>query len=219
MKKTMILKRERSDAEKLRRHLHGDKGAKFSKGKIPCIDGGGYNRDYYHNGDKRHIAFGILRLPHGYFPGTIINIIPTLTISSWEHNNFIYEDRTEPRRMLVSRPLHPIRGGVYSGVSQEFSRGALPGLSRTIKCDNSASVCVRDKRYMEKRFRIRKLTPTECLRAMDVPDKDIQTMKNAGISDAQLYKLAGNSIVVACLEGIFSQMFSTTPVSGDTLFG
>lgn len=107
----MILKRERSDAEKLRRHLHGDKGAKFSKGKIPCIDGGGYNRDYYHNGDKRHIAFGILRLPHGYFPGTIINIIPTLTISSWEHNNFIYEDRTEPRRMLVSRPLHPIRGG------------------------------------------------------------------------------------------------------------
>ena len=41
MKKTMILKRERSEAEKLRRHLHGDKGAKFSKGKIPCIDGGG----------------------------------------------------------------------------------------------------------------------------------------------------------------------------------
>jgi len=54
---------------------------------------------------------------------------------------------------------------------------------------------------------------------MDVPDKDIQTMKNAGISDAQLYKLAGNSIVVACLEGIFTQMFSTSPVSGDTLFG
>ena len=51
MKKTMILKRERSEAEKMRRHLHGDKGAKFSKGKIPRIDGGGYNRDYYNNGD------------------------------------------------------------------------------------------------------------------------------------------------------------------------
>ena len=40
MKKTMILKRERSDEEKLRRHLHGDKGAKFSGGKVPCIDEG-----------------------------------------------------------------------------------------------------------------------------------------------------------------------------------
>lgn len=33
--KTMILTRERSEEEKLRRHLYGDKGAKFSGGKIP----------------------------------------------------------------------------------------------------------------------------------------------------------------------------------------
>ena len=39
--KTEILKRERSEEEKMRRHLHGDKGAKFSKAKIPCIDRGG----------------------------------------------------------------------------------------------------------------------------------------------------------------------------------
>ena len=37
----MILKRQRSEEEKLRRHLHGDRGAKFSGGKIPCIDEGG----------------------------------------------------------------------------------------------------------------------------------------------------------------------------------
>lgn len=37
--KTMILKRQRSDEEKLRRHRYGDKGAKFSGGKIPCIGG------------------------------------------------------------------------------------------------------------------------------------------------------------------------------------
>lgn len=41
MKNTMILKRQRSDEEKLRRHRYGDKGAKFSGGKVPCIDGGG----------------------------------------------------------------------------------------------------------------------------------------------------------------------------------
>ena len=37
----MILKRDRSEEEKRRRHLYGDKGAKFSGGKIPSLDGGG----------------------------------------------------------------------------------------------------------------------------------------------------------------------------------
>ena len=33
----MILTRERSEEEKLRRHLFGDKGAKFSGGKVPRL--------------------------------------------------------------------------------------------------------------------------------------------------------------------------------------
>lgn len=56
---------------------------------------------------------------------------------------------------------------------------------------------------MAKHFRIRKLTPTECLRLMGVNDADISKMKSAGISDSQLYKMAGNSIVVNVLEAIF----------------
>ena len=39
--RTEILTRERSEEEKRRRHLHGDKGAKFSLGKVPRIDFGG----------------------------------------------------------------------------------------------------------------------------------------------------------------------------------
>ena len=56
-------------------------------------------------------------------------------------------------------------------------------------------------------YRIRKLSPLECHRLMGVSDEDFYKMKNAGISDSQLYKLAGNSIVVDVLEGIFTQMF------------
>lgn len=41
MKHTAILTRERSEEEKRRRHLYGDKGAKFSVGKVPKIDRGG----------------------------------------------------------------------------------------------------------------------------------------------------------------------------------
>ena len=60
---------------------------------------------------------------------------------------------------------------------------------------------------MAKIYRIRKLTPKECMRLMGVNDEDTQKMKDAGISDSQMYKLAGNSIVVNVLEGIFTQMF------------
>lgn len=56
-------------------------------------------------------------------------------------------------------------------------------------------------------YRIRKLTPRECFRLMDVSEPDIDKLLNAGISNSQLYKLSGNSIVVSCLYHIFRKMF------------
>lgn len=53
-------------------------------------------------------------------------------------------------------------------------------------------------------YRIRKLTPRECWRLMSV--KDEQFNKLHGISNSQLYKLAGNSIVVDVLIGIFKNL-------------
>ena len=52
-------------------------------------------------------------------------------------------------------------------------------------------------------IRIRKLTPRECWRLMGFDDDDFNKAKAAGISNTQLYKQAGNSIVVNCLEEIF----------------
>lgn len=54
-------------------------------------------------------------------------------------------------------------------------------------------------------YKIRKLTPRECYRLMGW--KDEQFDKIHGISDAQLYKTAGNGIVVNVLEAIFEKMF------------
>lgn len=66
-------------------------------------------------------------------------------------------------------------------------------------------------------FRLRRLTPRECFRLQDVSEKDIDTIQASGISNSQQYKMAGNSIVVACLEGIFEQMFYPVREEG-TLF-
>ena len=67
-------------------------------------------------------------------------------------------------------------------------------------------------------YRIRRLIPRECFRLMDVDDEDYDKIKNyvkghqkngkpMYISESRQYKLAGNSIVVACLEHIFEQLF------------
>lgn len=72
--------------------------------------------------------------------------------------------------------------------------------------------------YFGRRIAVRKMTPREALRLMDVDDSDIDkilsteetvTLKNGktktrkAISKTAAYRLAGNSIVVACLYHIF----------------
>ena len=56
-------------------------------------------------------------------------------------------------------------------------------------------------------FRIRKLTPRECWRLMGVRDEQYNKLHD--ISNTQLYKMAGNSIVVDVLMGIFRNLFLT----------
>ena len=58
-------------------------------------------------------------------------------------------------------------------------------------------------------MRIRKLTPLECWRLMGFDDKDFYKARSAGISDTQLYRQAGNSIVVNVLEYLFDNLLKT----------
>lgn len=65
-------------------------------------------------------------------------------------------------------------------------------------------------------YRIRKLTPRECLRLQDFPD----TFKQI-VSDSQMYKQAGNSMTVAVVEMIFRQIDKalTKQANNTSLFG
>ena len=54
-------------------------------------------------------------------------------------------------------------------------------------------------------IRIRKLTPRECWRLMGFTDEDFDKAQDVN-SNTQLYKQAGNSIVVPVLEGIFKEL-------------
>ena len=94
--------------------------------------------------------------------------------------------------------------GCYTNQSPSFTRAPLEGLSRTLKAD-SHPAGVYDG------IRIRKLTPRECFRLMGFSDQNFDAAKNAGISKSQLYKQAGNSIVVDVLYYIYVELYKAMP--------
>lgn len=155
------IKRERTEEEKLRRHLHGDKGAKFSaRQMVPGKDG---------------------------VMGAITTVI--------EKDNLIMEAMIQDNEVVLKKErtskTRP-KGKGWEYVEFEDGRRGW--------------------------VRLRKLTPRECFRLMGVSEENIDKLLNAGISDSQLYKLAGNSIVVQCMAGIFRNAFSTDEVESMTLF-
>lgn len=77
------------------------------------------------------------------------------------------------------------------------------GISTTINAQSNNSL----QKIKESSLRIRKLTPLECWRLMGFDDEDFYKARDAGISNTQLYKQAGNSIVVNVLERIFNNLF------------
>lgn len=90
--------------------------------------------------------------------------------------------------------------GVITNQSQSFGyRPPMKGYSKTLKANaNDAGVV--------ESFRVRKLTPKECYRLMGFTDEQFNRSQTFS-SDSQLYKQAGNSIVVDVLYYIFEKLF------------
>ena len=80
------------------------------------------------------------------------------------------------------------------------------GLAPTVK-ENHGTVTATIQNY-----RIRKLTPKECWKLMGFDDEDFEKAEKVN-SNTQLYKQAGNSIVVDVLENIFIELFKQNIVS------
>lgn len=87
--------------------------------------------------------------------------------------------------------------GVYEKSERHyFSDGISPTLTSTTASE----------KIIEPSLRIRKLTPKECFRLMDFDDSDFEKAEAVN-SNTQLYKQAGNSIVVVCVEKIICSLF------------
>ena len=113
--------------------------------------------------------------------------------------------------MIIDKPIqvtqlystdkepNPSGGRVYSTLGTMRTLGVGNGMSQPF---------ISEVDEILESLRIRKLTPKECWRLMGFKDEEFERAESAGISNTQLYKQAGNSIVVDTLmNGVFKYLF------------
>lgn len=123
----------------------------------------------------------ILQQPHGFNKGAELEHCPSITTSCWESNN------------LLKEPI--IVDDLYNNREPREYRDTAP----TLRIGGGSF-------QLLSTYRIRKLTPKECWRLMGFNDEDFDKAKASGVSNSQLYKQAGNSIVVDVLMAIFKEI-------------
>ena len=149
----------------------------------------------------------IVQYPRGVNKGGELktDLCPTITTSSFQTNNFIKEKlKTKLCNDLIAsgkvKENDVIRHSYSNSRMKEWeTRGCetnnmSPTLDTRCDCLGVVNNC-----------RIRKLTPKECFRLMGVKDEDFERIaKNQ--SNASLYHLAGDSIIVDVLMALFKQI-------------
>ena len=149
----------------------------------------------------------IVQYPRGVNKGGELktDLCPTITTSSFQTNTFIKENlKTKLCNDLIAsgkvKENDVIRHSYSNSRMKEWeTRGCetnnmSPTLDTRCDCLGVVNNC-----------RIRKLTPKECFRLMGVKDEDFERIaKNQ--SNASLYHLAGDSIIVDVLMALFKQI-------------
>lgn len=116
----------------------------------------------------------------------------TNTITTVQKDNYVIEPKVIQEHMnLYPNSGNPQAGRVYNTQGISPAMDTCQGGNRMPK--------------ITEQYRIRKLTPRECWRLMGVRDEQFDKLHD--ISNSQLYKMAGNSIVVDVLMGIFMNLF------------
>ena len=101
-----------------------------------------------------------------------------------------------------------VKPKVIGGIGEKDSNNNTQWKQQNRVYDNNVSIAVTtcfNPNYLDNNLRLRKLTPKECFRLMNVKDEDFEKVKK-NQSDSSLYHLAGDSICSNVLMAIFGEM-------------
>lgn len=124
----------------------------------------------------------------------------TNTLTTVQKDNVVIVPQNTKQGYAIAH----VGDGIYTNRA-DSKRGVVQRESiPTLKTSNKdIAVVVDDPTEL---ISIRRLTPRECWRLMGWTDEDIDKAFKADVSETQLYKMAGNSIIVNCLEAIFKNI-------------
>lgn len=116
--------------------------------------------------------------------------IPVLTPERLEkrQNGRRFKEPEDEMFTLTSQDRHGV--AIYQ-TPRGKNAGGLYDIVPTL-----TSNCYQNNNHLLTGMRIRRLTPLECFRLQGFPDWAYERAKEAGVSDSQLYKQAGNSVTV-----------------------
>lgn len=140
----------------------------------------------------------------------------TLTTAHHYSGNIVNPKRGQTEMGVIeyktTEPLNPYNDGTSRTIKGQYQCTSTVNLTRgdSLGAIGAVTFDCKEENNNIQNYRIRKLTPREVFRLMDVSEPDIDTLLNAGISNSQLYKLAGNSICCGVLYHIFRKMFIET---------
>jgi len=117
--------------------------------------------------------------------GTYIKKSPSLTASTWQENNKLCFEVGKADDIKGHDFLKRIYG----------ASGKSPTLTAICGGNQERKIAIDSSHY-------RKLTTRECFRLQTVPEKHINKILNAGVSNSQLYKMCGNGFTINVIEHI-----------------
>lgn len=139
----------------------------------------------------------------------------TRTIKAQYHKNNLRNftnARSHSASAVIEYPRCLQVGNIYPDGVKFKNRTAgrvysTEGLSPTVRTPSGGGVIPQFLMEDGTNYRIRRFTPRECFRMMGLNERSIDILQGIGLSDTQLYRLAGNSIVIDVLYYIVRNIY------------
>ena len=132
----------------------------------------------------------------------------TNTLTTVLKDNYVIEPKITYIEKALKETIEKNNGELGEGLDLYNRRVINDGCAKTLGADCGHNGTAGNM-MIYRDFRIRKLTPRECWRLMGFKDKYFDKVQ--GVSNSQLYKQAGNSIVVDVLRAIFRELKNQYP--------
>lgn len=131
---------------------------------------------------------------------------PSFTLTAQDKHGVVVKNNIKEYARKVTKKEFGVtetKDGSYRVHKKDVRKSGIQGLDFTNPKGISGTLTTNHpQNTWSEDYRIRKLTPRECWRLQAFPDELFDKAQQAGLSDSQLYKQAGNSVTVNVIEYI-----------------